>query len=207
MKIILNYFPELDQKKIDSLFSLKELYFFWNNKVNLISRKDIGYLTERHILHSLSIAKVIHFCKNTSILDVGTGGGLPGIPLAIMFPDVKFHLIDSIGKKINVVKNIIDDLGLTNVTCEQKRAEQINSKYDFIISRAVTSMPKFLNWISNNFKSKNNNKLTNGVLYLKGGSLDEEMQSVKQFYKEYNLSNYISKPFFEKKKLVYVKMN
>jgi len=176
MEIIEKYFSNLSNRQIDQFGQLKKLYTDWNNKINVISRKDIDHLYERHVLHSLAIAKVVSFNKDTSILDVGTGGGFPGIPLAILFPDCRFHLVDSIGKKITVVKAVSDSLQLKNISSEQTRAEQLNSTYDFVVSRAVTSLPEFYNWVIHTIKTSSFNSIKNGILYLKGGDLDEELK-------------------------------
>ena len=176
MEIILKYFPGLTSQQQEKLSMLGPLYHDWNEKINLISRKDIGGLYEKHILHSLSIAKIIRFSGGSRILDVGTGGGFPGIPLAIMFPEVSFHLIDSIGKKIHVVKSIADALKLENVEAEQIRAEFVKAKYDFIVSRAVTQLPEFVKWVGKNVSKVQRNAMPNGIFYLKGGIPDEEIK-------------------------------
>jgi len=180
LKIILKYFKNLSSTQIEQLEQLKTLYSYWNNKINVISRKDIDKLYERHILHSLAIAKYTKFTKGTRILDIGTGGGLPGIPLAILFPDVNFHLVDSIGKKIKVVNEITKALNLQNVIAEHNHSSQLKLQYDFVISRAVTAFPKFIQLVKNRIKKKNNNKLINGIIYLKGGNLDEELKKYKK---------------------------
>ena len=161
---------------------------------------------ERHVLHSLGISKIISFKPGTEVLDVGTGGGFPGVPLAILFPEVNFYLVDSIGKKITVVNEVVKALGLSNVKAEQTRAEQVEQKFDFVVSRAVTEMPVFYNWVKGSFKSRSFNVLANGILYLKGGDLAEELQSFKGCYKLYNLSEYFKEEFFETKKVVYLKV-
>ena len=181
------------------------LYKNWNNKINVISRKDISELNIRHVLHSLSISKVIKFLPKTKILDVGTGGGFPGIPLAIMFPEVSFHLTDSIGKKIKVVQAIANDLGLKNVVAEKIRSENVNQQYDFIISRAVTNMSSFVKIVDGKFLNKNKHQLKNGILYLKGGDLTKELLNFKSA-RIYEINNYISNTFFETKKIVYLPM-
>lgn len=203
MNEILKYFPELTQKQIEQFSALKELYFEWNEKINVISRKDIDELYAKHVLHSLAIAKVISFKNETKILDVGTGGGFPGIPLAILFPEVQFHLVDSIAKKILVVNEVASAIGLTNLRAEAKRAEQVNSKFDFVVSRAVTAMPKFVEWIENKFESTDKNSLPNGILYLKGGDLEEELFTFPQA-RIYEISDFFDEPFFETKKVVYI---
>jgi 16S rRNA (guanine527-N7)-methyltransferase len=181
------------------------LYKSWNNKINVISRKDISELNIRHVLHSLSIAKIIKFVPNTKILDVGTGGGFPGIPLAIMFPDVTFHLTDSIGKKIKVVKAIVYELGLKNVIAEKTRSESVDQQYDFIISRAVTNMNNFIKIVDGKISLASKNSLKNGILYLKGGDLTSELKFFKTA-KTININSYFSDPFFETKKIVYLPM-
>lgn len=204
MEIIHKYFPDLTAKQYGQFEMLQTLYNEWNNKINVISRKDIDQLYERHILHSLAIAKIIQFTKNSHILDVGTGGGFPGIPLAIFFPECNFHLIDSIGKKIKVVQEISTSLGLQNVSSEQIRAEKIKDKYDFVVSRAVTAFPVFYNWVREKIKTGSSNSLKNGILYLKGGDLDEELKDFKSRITSYNISNYFSEPFFETKRVIYL---
>lgn len=203
MNEILKYFTDLTQKQIEQFSALKELYFEWNEKINVISRKDIDELYTKHVLHSLAIAKVISFKNETKVLDVGTGGGFPGIPLAILFPEVQFHLVDSIAKKILVVNEVSTAIGLTNLKAEAKRAEQVNSKFDFVVSRAVTAMPKFVEWIENKFESKDKNSLPNGILYLKGGDLEEELFTFPQA-RIYEIPDYFDEPFFETKKVVYI---
>jgi 16S rRNA (guanine527-N7)-methyltransferase len=191
--------------QIEQFSMLKSLYEEWNKQINVISRKDTENFYERHVLHSLGIAKVLNFKKGTKILDVGTGGGFPGIPLAIMFPDCEFLLVDSIGKKIKVVNEVAKALGLKNVRGIHERAEKVDSTFDFIVSRAVTQMPEFITWIKNKISKTSTNKLPNGILYLKGGDLTEEMKQVKQWHKEYNLKDYFEGEFFETKKVIYVK--
>ncbi len=204
MEIIQKYFPEITDNQISQFAQLLPLYTDWNSKINVISRKDIAQLYERHVLHSLSIAKVIQFRKDTFILDAGTGGGFPGIPLAIYFPEVRFHLVDSIGKKINVVKEISQALGLSNITSEKARVELIENKYDFILSRAVTSLPLFTNWVFPLISKNQNNSLSNGILYIKGGDINDEIQQLKKQFKLYPISQYFSEPFFETKRIVHI---
>jgi len=204
VKEILHYFPNLSQEQVQQFERLKDLYEEWNQQINVISRKDTENFYERHVLHSLGIAKIIRFQKASEILDVGTGGGFPGIPMAIMFPDVQFTLVDSIGKKIKVVNEVCVALGLKNVTGLHLRAEDVKGNFDFVISRAVTQMPVFINYVRNKIKKERNNKLKNGILYLKGGDLKEEMKSVKYRYKEYNLSSFFKEEFFETKKIIHV---
>lgn len=207
MQIISKYFPDLTEKQKEQFSQLEELYTFWNEQINVISRKDTENFYERHVLHSLGIAKVIQFADGSEILDIGTGGGFPGIPLAILFPDCKFTLVDSIGKKIKVATEVAEVLGLTNVVAIHERAEKIPGKFDFIVSRAVTAMPSFLQWTKGKFKLSKNHSLANGILYLKGGDLTEEMKPVKQKNVIYPLNDYFSEEFFETKKVVYVKGN
>ena len=204
MDIILKYFPELVPAQIDLFERLEPLYYDWNSKINVISRKDISMFYERHVLHSLSIAKFIRFLPGTKVLDVGTGGGFPGIPLAIFFPEVSFHLIDSTGKKIKVVNAVAGALNLNNITAEQVRAETLKDKYDFIVSRAVTSLPDFIPWIRNNISSKQNNVIPNGILYLKGGDIQNEIRSFRKTVFIQKLSEFYDEEFFETKKLVHI---
>ncbi len=206
MTIIRTYFPELTNLQLQQLDSLHALYSEWNSKINVISRKDMDFFFERHVLHSLAISKVISFQDGTSILDVGTGGGFPGIPLSILFPKCHFCLLDSIGKKIKVVREVSNSLNLTNVRAVHSRVENIDDDFEFVVSRAVTSMPQFLTWIEPRFSSSQKNSLPNGVLYLKGGDLSKEMSQVKQTHQSFNLSNFFEEPFFETKKVVYVQM-
>lgn len=203
MEEILKQFPNLTENQIQQFQQLQSLYEDWNAKINVISRKDIDELYTRHVLHSLGIAKVQEFEKGTYILDVGTGGGFPGIPLAILFPETRFYLIDVIAKKIKVVNEVINALGLKNVKAEQMRAENVKGDFDFIVSRAVTNMPDFVSWIKDKIKKQNKHELKNGILYLKGGDLTEEL---KDFPKatEYNLSEYFKEAFFETKKVVHL---
>lgn len=203
-EIIFQYFPELTPFQRKQLEQLYSLYREWNEKINVISRKDIENLYVNHVLHSLGIAKVTSFNPGASILDVGTGGGFPGIPLAILFPETNFHLVDSIGKKITVVNNVAEGLGLKNVKAEQIRAEQIKGEYDFIVSRAVTRLKEFYGWINKKVKKTSTHKLYNGILYLKGGDLDEELAELKKPHQLIDLSDYFKEEFFATKKVVYV---
>lgn len=198
------YFPTLTSSQKKQFAALEGLYAEWNEKINVISRKDIDQLYTRHVLHSLGIAKVQPFLPGASILDVGTGGGFPGIPLAILFPETQFLLLDAIGKKISVVKNIAQALGLGNVNAQHQRAEKASGKFDFVVSRAVTRMGPFYQWVQNKVKTESKHSLYNGILYLKGGDLEEEMEEAKINYAIYDLSNYFDDPFFETKKVVYV---
>ena len=202
--IIAKYFPELSEKQLNQFEQLGALYRDWNEKINVISRKDVENLYINHILHSLGIAKVMSFKPGASVLDVGTGGGFPGIPLAILFPETRFHLVDSIGKKITVVNEVSKGVGLTNVRGEQIRAEQIKAKYEFVVSRAVTRMKEFYGWVNTKIKDDSTHSLDNGILYLKGGDLDEELDELKKPYSVYNLSDYFTEEFFETKRVVYM---
>ncbi|WP_373523149.1 16S rRNA (guanine(527)-N(7))-methyltransferase RsmG [Aquiflexum sp.] len=204
MDIILKYFPDLTPEQQDKFSKLKPIYEEWNEKINVISRKDMEYFYEKHVLHSLGIAKVIEFKPGTKILDIGTGGGFPGIPLAILFPETHFHLVDSIGKKITVVKDVARQLKLTNVEAQQTRAEDLVRRYDFIISRAVTRFANFLPWVKGKFKREDFNEFQNGILLLKGGDVDEEMEERDLSYVSYHLEDYFKEEFFETKKVVYV---
>lgn len=204
MQIITKYFPDLTEKQVEQFGLLQTLYSDWNDQINVISRKDIEQLYERHVLHALGIAKVISLKPNSRILDIGTGGGFPGIPLAILFPEVHFHLVDSIGKKIKVVNEISDRLELKNVKGEHARAEKIKGEYDFIVSRAVTRMSKFLHWTKNKISKTNNHELQNGIIALKGGDLGEELSEINKYSKCYPLSNYFEEEFFETKQVVHV---
>jgi len=203
MELILKYFPGLTKNQIDKLEKLETLYQDWNVKINVVSRKDIDELYLRHVLHSLAIAKVIQFREGTKIMDVGTGGGFPGIPLAILYPDSSFHLVDSISKKLKVVNEVVDGLGLDNVKTTHARVEEIIDTYDFIVSRAVAAMPTFAHWVGGRITKKQNNALKNGILYLKGGDLTEELQNYPKA-SIYNLSDYYSEDFFATKKLVHL---
>ncbi len=204
MDLILKYFPNLTAVQKKQFEQLQELYLFWNAQINVISRKDTDEFYERHVLHSLGIAKIMEFTSGSSVLDIGTGGGFPGIPLAILFPDVQFHLVDSIGKKIKVVNEVTQALGLKNVRATHARAEEIKEQFDFIVSRAVTAMPAFLLWTKGKFLKESKNSLPNGILYLKGGDLKEEMSPVKYPYKIHSLQTVFSGEFFETKAVVYV---
>ena len=202
LELILQYFPEITSEQKKQFAELEVLYKDWNEKINVISRKDTDSLYEKHILHSLGIAKVMAFADNTKVLDIGTGGGFPGIPLAILFPNVQFTLVDSIGKKITVVKGVAESLGLKNVTAHHMRAEQLKEKFHFVVSRAVTQMPVFLTWLRGKFEKEQFNPKHNGVLYLKGGDLAEELAGLKA--EIFNLKNYFDGEFFDTKKVVYL---
>lgn len=195
-QLILSYFPDLSEKQIGQFDRLQELYQDWNTKINVISRKDMEQFYVHHVLHSLGIAKVMRFQPGTKVLDIGTGGGFPGIPLAILFPDTHFHLVDSIGKKITVVKEVAKALQLGNVEAQQARAESLVRKYDFVISRAVTRMINFYPWVKGKIKREDFNEFQNGILYLKGGDVDEEMEELDKSYVTYHLSDYFKEDFF-----------
>jgi 16S rRNA (guanine527-N7)-methyltransferase len=203
MEEILKYFPDLTESQKNQFQNLEVLYKDWNSKINVISRKDIDELYTKHVLHSLAIAKIQQFEPGTYILDVGTGGGFPGIPLAILFPETRFYLIDVILKKINVVKAVAESLGLTNVKAEQMRAENVKGDFDFIVSRAVTNMPDFVGWVKDKIKKNNKHELKNGILYLKGGDLTEELKDFPKA-KEYNIADFFANEFFETKKVVHL---
>lgn len=205
LNAIFKHFPELTEDQKSKFDRLESLYGMWNSQINVISRKDTDNFLERHVMHSLAIAKVMSFKDGSKILDIGTGGGFPGIPLAIMYPNCEFVLVDSIGKKIKVVNEVASELGLKNVVGIHERAEKIDQQFDFIVSRAVTAMPTFLNWTKGKFLKENNNELKNGILYLKGGDLKEEMKTVKKAIQYFDLSDFYEGEFFETKKVVYVR--
>lgn len=205
MELLLKYFNHLSENQKNQFKELQQLYQDWNLKINLVSRKDIDELYLRHVLHSLSIAKVQPFLPGSKILDVGTGGGFPGIPLAIMFPDAHFHLVDSIGKKIKVVEDVVKGLSLQNVKTTNARVETVKGQYDFIVSRAVAPMETFVHWVKGRIAKKSNHELQNGILYLKGGDLTEELALYKKAT-VYPLTDYFEEPFFETKSLVHLPM-
>ena len=205
MNPIQKYFPEISHSKLHQFKELLALYEEWNQKINVVSRKDMDNLMIRHVLHSLSIARFFGFREGTKVMDVGTGGGFPGIPLAIYFPDVHFHLIDSIAKKIKVVASISEALGLSNVSCEQVRAEKLEGKVDFIVSRAVTKFPLFVRWTKKHIDTKRQmNDMTNGIIYLKGGDIETEILPFKNEIKVFDLSAVFEEAFFKTKKLLYL---
>ena len=203
MHIIHKYFPDLSERQIKQFSELHDLYNHWNSQINIISRKDISELYINHVLHSLAIAKVIQFKKGSKILDVGTGGGFPGIPLAILFPDVDFLLVDSIGKKIKVVNEVSTSIDLINIRSLHKRAENIDETFDFIVSRAVTNMTDFKIWVQGKFRKTHKNTLKNGILYLKGGDLSQELKGI--INTQYEISHFFEENFFQTKKIVYIK--
>ncbi|WP_405296564.1 16S rRNA (guanine(527)-N(7))-methyltransferase RsmG [Algibacter sp. Ld11] len=203
MKLLSKYFPDLTEDQIEKFTLLESLYQDWNLKINVVSRKDIDELYLRHVLHSLGIAKVIEFKDGSQILDVGTGGGFPGIPLAIMFPECSFHLVDSIAKKLKVVNEVVEGLGLTNVKTTHSRVEEIKGNYDFIVSRAVAAMPTFVHWVKGKIAKEQKHDLKNGIIYLKGGDLSEELKDY-QTTTIYNLSDFFEEDFYETKKVVHL---
>jgi len=203
--ILIKYFPEITPEQQAQFARLQELYTLWNSQINVISRKDIDLLYERHVLHSLGIAKVMTFLPGENVLDVGTGGGFPGIPLAILFPETRFHLVDSIGKKIKVVNEVAAALGLKNVKATHARAEEIKEQFDFVVSRAVTQLKDFYPWVKGKFSKQSKNKLPNGILYLKGGDLTQEIADAGLAVQQYHLKDYFEEEFFETKQVIYVK--
>lgn len=205
-ELIRKYFPEISKEQEEQFSLLFPLYTEWNNRINVISRKDMDNFYIHHVLHSLGIAKVMRFQPGTKILDIGTGGGFPGIPLAIMFPDVKFHLVDSIGKKIKVVQEVAAELKLKNISSQHERAEKVKGKFHFVISRAVTTFTEFLPWVNGKFEQEQFNALPNGILYLKGGDLREELAAVKNNYTVFQLSDCFEEDFFETKKVIHIPM-
>jgi len=206
MEIIKKYFPDLTARQYEQLAQLGPLYKEWNEKINVISRKDIDQLYERHVLHSLAIAKYIQFTPGTSVMDVGTGGGFPGVPLAILFPETNFFLVDSIAKKIKVVEGVSQSLGLTNVRAQQNRAEKVDGQFDFVVSRAVTAFPKFVSLVRKKISGKQQNELVNGVLYLKGGDFSDELEPFKNHVQVYALSDQFEEEFFGTKKLIHLQL-
>ncbi|MFA5974168.1 MAG: 16S rRNA (guanine(527)-N(7))-methyltransferase RsmG [Lentimicrobiaceae bacterium] len=206
MELIRKYFPELASSQLEKLTLIEALYLEWNSRINVISRKDMEHFYEHHVLHSLGIAKVVQFKPGAQVLDVGTGGGFPGIPLAILFPETNFLLVDSIGKKIKVVQEVVDAVGITNVKAIHSRAEDVKGKFDFVVSRAVTTLPDFILWIENKIKKESRHTLENGILYLKGGDLEDELAPLRNEYHVFNLIDYFEEAFFETKKVVHVSL-
>lgn len=207
MDIIKKYFPDLTEQQTEQFAQLQDLYREWNEKINVISRKDIDQLYERHILHSLGIACVMPFSPGSKVMDVGCGGGFPGIPLAILFPETDFFLVDSIGKKIKVVEAVAEALALKNVRAAHMRAEKVKEDFDFVVSRAVTQMTDFTKWVRGKFKKEHNNPLPNGILYLKGGDLRAELAPYGKRKTVYELSDHFEEAFFDTKKVVHIKMS
>lgn len=206
MDLILKYFPKLTERQKEQFAALPELYGDWNSKINVISRKDMDNFVEHHVLHSLAVAKVIQFKTMAEIMDLGTGGGFPGIPLAIMFPDANFYLVDSIGKKIKVVQNVAESLQLKNVKAEQIRAEQVDNDFDFIVSRAVTDLTQFVGWVRGKISDIHYHKLRNGIIYLKGGDLTEEIAPFRKKVRLFDISDFFEEEYFETKKVIYMPM-
>lgn len=204
MELIRKYFPDLTISQLEKFIQIEDLYLEWNSHINVISRKDMEHFYEHHVLHSLGIAKVLPFNPGAYVMDVGTGGGFPGIPLAIMFPETKFLLVDSIGKKIKVVQEVAQAAGITNVEAIKARAEDVKGKFDFVVSRAVTTLPDFIKWIENKIKKESMHTLKNGILYLKGGNLETELSPLRNNYQVFNLADYFEENFFETKKVVHV---
>ena len=204
MHQILTYFKSLLPEQIDQFQKLQDIYSYWNERINVISRKDIDNLYERHVLHSLSIAKVIQFKPGTTVLDMGTGGGFPGIPLAIIFPCVSFYLVDSIGKKIKVVEEVAKALQLKNITTQKARAETVDQQFDFVVSRAVATLPVFHRWVAKLIKEKGFNNLPNGLFYLKGGDVNEELKYFPHSYHSYDISDFFDESFFVSKKIIHI---
>lgn len=207
MDLIEKYFSSLTKKQVEDFSQLEHLYKEWNQKVNVISRKDIDNLMVHHVLHSLAIAKVTTFMPGSLLLDVGTGGGFPGIPLAIMFPECQFHLIDSIGKKITVVNEVAKALNLTNIKADQIRVEKVKDRYDFVLSRAVTRFDKFRKLVRKNVHSQNKNPLKNGILYLKGGDFNDELEGIENSVKIYPIKDFFQEDYFETKKVIHLPFN
>ncbi|MBQ6956393.1 MAG: 16S rRNA (guanine(527)-N(7))-methyltransferase RsmG [Bacteroidales bacterium] len=204
MDLILKYFPRLTERQKEQFAALPELYGDWNSKINVISRKDMDNFVEHHVLHSLAIAKVLKFKTMAEVMDLGTGGGFPGIPLAIMFPDANFYLVDSIGKKIKVVQSVAESLELKNVKAEQIRAEQVTRDFDFIVSRAVTDLTQFVGWVRGKVSDIHYHKLRNGIIYLKGGDLTDEIAPFRKKVRIFEISDYFDEPWFAEKRVIYM---
>ena len=206
ISLITKYFPDLSEVQIEQFSALQGLYEEWNAQINVISRKDLENLYERHVLHSLAIAKVNDFSAGSKVLDVGTGGGFAGVPLAILYPEVSFHLVDSIGKKIKVVNAVSEQIGLMNITAAHGRAEDVSGKFDFVVSRAVAKLPVFMTWVQGKFEKRFLNPKPNGVLFLKGGDLRQEIKEVNTTVDEYELSAHFEEEFFQTKKVLYIRV-
>lgn len=204
MDKIVKYFPDLTERQREQLAALLPLYEEWNAQINVISRKDMDHFYEHHVLHSLAITKAVRFKPMAEVLDVGTGGGFPGVPLAIMFPDARFTLIDSIGKKIKVVSDVIDRLALANTKALQIRAEQLDGEFDFVVSRAVTTLPEFVPWVKGKISKTQYHTLHNGILYLKGGDLDAELAPFRKKVRTWNISDWFDEEYFETKKVIHL---
>lgn len=204
MDVVLKYFPDLTERQRERFAALPSLYEEWNARINVISRKDMVHFVEHHVLHSLAIAKVVRFAPMCEVLDVGTGGGFPGVPLAIMFPDTRFTLVDSIGKKIKVVGDVAARLGLTNVRVLHARAETVDGEYDFVVSRAVTALPEFVPWVKGKVSKTHYHDLPNGILYLKGGDLEEELRPFRGRVRTWDIADFFEEEFFETKKVIYL---
>ncbi|MFC2087315.1 16S rRNA (guanine(527)-N(7))-methyltransferase RsmG [Bacteroidota bacterium] len=203
MQLILKYFPGLNQDQVEKFQALDEIYGFWNQKINVISRKDISFLRVRHILHSLSLAKICNFKAGTTFLDAGTGGGFPGIPMAIYFPDCKFHLVDSVNKKIKVINEVVKSLNLLNVKTDHGRVEDLKTSYDFVVGRSVTSFPVFLSWVKGKIYQTSGNYIQNGILYLKGGNFENEIMEFREQINLYNINEFYDEAYFKTKKIIH----
>lgn len=204
MESIKNYFPQLDDAQLETFAAMHKLYRKWNEHINVISRKDMDYFMQRHVLHALSIMKIVSFRPGADVMDAGTGGGFPGMPLAVCFPEVRFTLVDSVGKKIKVIKDVIAQLGLSNVTAVRCRVEDISGRYDFITSRAVKPLPVFYPWVKDKLKKRSQHQIPNGILYLKGGDLQNELDALPCKHHVYPIADFIPDPFFETKKIVHL---
>ncbi len=204
MEVLHKYFPDLSKTAIEQFHALKNLYSYWNERINLISRRDLQNLYLHHVLHSLAIAKIFPFEPGAKILDAGTGGGFPGVPLAIFFPEVEFCLVDSIGKKVMAVKTITSDLGLSNTTVSKTRIEEIHEKYDFILCRAVTSLQTMIHWVSMFFNESSHHAFCNGLICLKGGDITDELRQYNEMIRLYHIADFFSEPYFETKKIIYL---
>lgn len=204
MESVVKYFPDLTSVQIEKIASMKEVYAFWNKRINLVSRKDFHHLYTRHVLHSLAIAKIVGISQNTDVVDVGTGGGFPGVPLAIYYPDSRFHLVDSTGKKISALSSIVRELKLDNVSTQNSRIEELGKKFDIITARAVATLDTFYRWTKQLFKKDRNQQTATSILYLRGGDVFEDLKRIPLNHRIYNISDYFSEDFFESKKLVHL---